>query len=222
MFKILLVSNLSRLFFSSLTALIQLIGTVTIAFKLINDPSTALLAWTTTPWTLPTNLALCVHPEFTYIKIHDKERDTNFILCDKLLSTLYKDAAKAKKEKKYEVLETYKGKDLVGIKYEPLFDYFKEKVSYIVDPSSSDVADLVSTSLRNSTPIEHSRSSPTLMLPTLPVPVSFTKLPLLVTTITVSLFEKVSLERKRCLLALSTRKVSTPMRFLISLVNTSR
>jgi len=216
------VSNLSRLFFSSLTALIQLIGTVTIAFKLINDPSTALLAWTTTPWTLPTNLALCVHPEFTYIKIHDKERDTNFILCDKLLSTLYKDAAKAKKEKKYEVLETYKGKDLVGIKYEPLFDYFKEKVSYIVDPSSSDVADLVSTSLRNSTPIEHSRSSPTLMLPTLPVPVSFTKLPLLVTTITVSLFEKVSLERKRCLLALSTRKVSTPMRFLISLVNTSR
>ena len=216
------MSNLSRLFFSSLTALIQLIGTVTIAFKLINDPSTALLAWTTTPWTLPTNLALCVHPEFTYIKIHDKERDTNFILCDKLLSTLYKDAAKAKKEKKYEVLETYKGKDLVGIKYEPLFDYFKEKVSYIVDPSSSDVADLVSTSLRNSTPIEHSRSSPTLMLPTLPVPVSFTKLPLLVTTITVSLFEKVSLERKRCLLALSTRKVSTPMRFLISLVNTSR
>ncbi|GAA6058910.1 hypothetical protein JCM10212_002862 [Sporobolomyces blumeae] len=100
---------------------------VTISFKLVDDPSTALLAWTTTPWTLPTNLALCVHPDFTYIKIHDKERDTNYILCDKLLSTLYKDAAKAKKEKKYEVLETYKGKDLVGIKYEPLFDYFKDK-----------------------------------------------------------------------------------------------
>lgn len=103
--------------------------TVTVAFKLISDPSTALLAWTTTPWTLPTNLALCVHPDFTYIKIHDKERDTNFILCEKLLSTLYKDAAKAKKEKKYEVLETYKGKDLVGLQYEPLFNYFKEKVS---------------------------------------------------------------------------------------------
>jgi isoleucyl-tRNA synthetase len=107
--------------------------TVTIAFKLISDPSTALLAWTTTPWTLPTNLALCVHPEFTYIKIHHKERDTNFILCDKLLSTLYKDAAKAKKEKKYEVLETYKGKDLVGLKYEPLFNYFKDKVSDFLD-----------------------------------------------------------------------------------------
>ncbi|BGP16782.1 hypothetical protein JCM10213_002176 [Rhodosporidiobolus nylandii] len=100
---------------------------VTVAFTLLDDPSTSLLAWTTTPWTLPSNLGLCVHPELTYIKIHDKERDANFVLCDKLLSTLYKDAAKAKKEKKYEVLATYKGTDLVGWKYEPLFPYFKEK-----------------------------------------------------------------------------------------------
>lgn len=69
-----------------------------------------------------------MHPDFTYLKIHDAERDANFILCDKLLGTLYRDAAKAKKEKKYTVVETFKGKDLVGKTYEPLFPYFKEKV----------------------------------------------------------------------------------------------
>ncbi|TNY21876.1 putative ILS1-isoleucyl-tRNA synthetase [Rhodotorula diobovata] len=100
---------------------------VTVAFTLTEDPTTSFLAWTTTPWTLPSNLGLCVHPDFTYLKIHDAERDANFILCDKLLGTLYRDAAKAKKEKKYTVVETFKGKDLVGKTYEPLFPYFKEK-----------------------------------------------------------------------------------------------
>lgn len=104
---------------------------VTVAFTLIDDPTTAFLAWTTTPWTLPSNLALCVHPELTYIKIHDVERDTNFILCDQLLATLYKDAAKAKKEKKYTVLATYKGSELEGMKYVPLFNYFTAAVSII-------------------------------------------------------------------------------------------
>ncbi|GAA5879032.1 hypothetical protein JCM3774_004476 [Rhodotorula dairenensis] len=100
---------------------------VTVAFTLVNDPKTSFIAWTTTPWTMPSNLALCVHPDLGYVKIHDVERDANFILCDKLLSCLYKDPAKAKKEKKYEVLETYKGTDLVGMEYEPLFPYFKER-----------------------------------------------------------------------------------------------
>ncbi|SCV70092.1 BQ2448_1486 [Microbotryum intermedium] len=100
---------------------------VTVSFPLLLDPSVSLLAWTTTPWTLPTNMALCVHPDLTYIKIHDAERDAKFILCDELLSTLYKDPAKAKKEKKYTVLETYKGRDLVGLTYEPLFTYFYDK-----------------------------------------------------------------------------------------------
>ncbi|BGP00043.1 Isoleucine--tRNA ligase, cytoplasmic [Rhodotorula toruloides] len=100
---------------------------VTVAFTLVDDPKTSFLAWTTTPWTLPSNLGLCVHPDFTYVKIHDVERDADFILCDKLLNALYKDPAKAKKEKKFEVLETYKGSDLVDIKYEPLFPYFVEK-----------------------------------------------------------------------------------------------
>lgn len=100
---------------------------VTVAFPLIDDPSVSLLAWTTTPWTLPSNLALCVEPTFDYLKIYDEEKKHTFIICDKLLTTLYKDPKKAKFKK----LETLKGKDLVGLKYEPLFPYFVEKVGSV-------------------------------------------------------------------------------------------
>ncbi|KAN0064625.1 isoleucine--tRNA ligase [Thecaphora frezii] len=96
---------------------------VVVSFPLVTDPKTAFLAWTTTPWTLPSNLALCVHDDFTYIKIHDDERDMNFIIHENLLGTLYKDPKKAKFQK----LETYKGKDLVGLKYEPIFPFFAHR-----------------------------------------------------------------------------------------------
>nr|ASF90270.1 hypothetical protein SPAR02944 [Bartheletia paradoxa] len=96
---------------------------VTVSFPLIDDPKTCLLAWTTTPWTLPSNLALCVHPDFTYIKIHDTEKDLNFIILEKLLTTLYKDPKKAKFTK----IGTIKGSEMAGWKYVPIFDYFKEK-----------------------------------------------------------------------------------------------
>ncbi|CDU25686.1 probable ILS1-isoleucyl-tRNA synthetase [Sporisorium scitamineum] len=96
---------------------------VTVSFPLVEDPKTAFLAWTTTPWTLPSNLGLCVHPDFNYVKIHDDERDMNFIIHEDLLTTLYKDPKKAKFQK----IETYKGKDLVGKQYEPIFPYFQER-----------------------------------------------------------------------------------------------
>ncbi|KAK0461235.1 tRNA synthetases class I-domain-containing protein [Desarmillaria tabescens] len=96
---------------------------VTVAFPLVDDPSTSLLAWTTTPWTLPSNLALCVHPDFTYIKIHDQARDQNFILFEGLLSTLYKDPKKAKFKK----IGQFLGADMKGWRYVPLFEYFTEK-----------------------------------------------------------------------------------------------
>ncbi|KAI0049465.1 isoleucine-tRNA ligase [Auriscalpium vulgare] len=96
---------------------------VTVAFSLVDDPGTSLLAWTTTPWTLPSNLALCVHPDFTYIKIHDQERDENFILHEKLLRTLYKDPKKAKFKK----LGQFKGIDMKGWRYVPLFEYFTDR-----------------------------------------------------------------------------------------------
>ncbi|GAA97385.1 uncharacterized protein L969DRAFT_94442 [Mixia osmundae IAM 14324] len=96
---------------------------VTVSFPLVDDPKTLLLAWTTTPWTLPSNVALCVHPDLTYIKIHDTEKDQTFVLCDQLLTTLYKDPKKAKFTK----LGVYKGSEMVGWRYEPIFDYFVDK-----------------------------------------------------------------------------------------------
>lgn len=97
---------------------------VTVAFPLVDDRTTSLLAWTTTPWTLPSNLALCVHPDYTYVKIHDDERDQNFILHENLLRTLYKDPKKAKFKK----IGTFKGADMKGWRYVPLFEYFTEQV----------------------------------------------------------------------------------------------
>lgn len=96
---------------------------VTVAFHLVDDPDTSLLAWTTTPWTLPSNLALCVHPDLTYLKIFDEQHQRNFILCDKLLGTLYKDPKKAKFKK----VGTYRGKELEGWRYTPLFPYFVDE-----------------------------------------------------------------------------------------------
>ncbi|KAF8635210.1 hypothetical protein AX17_003986 [Amanita inopinata Kibby_2008] len=96
---------------------------VTVSFPLVDDPTTSLLAWTTTPWTLPSNLALCVHPDFVYIKIHDTERDQNFILHEELLKTLYKDPKKAK----YKKLGQFQGSDMKGWRYVPLFEYFTER-----------------------------------------------------------------------------------------------
>ena len=99
--------------------------TVTVSFPLVDDPSTSLLAWTTTPWTLPSNLALCVHPNFNYIKIHDQERDQNFIIHENLLKTLYKDPKKAKFKK----IGSFKGSDMKGWRYVPLFEYFTNQVN---------------------------------------------------------------------------------------------
>ena len=104
---------------------------VTVSFPLVEDPSTSLLAWTTTPWTLPSNLALCVNPDYTYIKIEDQERKQNFILHENLLRTLYKDPKKAKFKK----LGQYKGSEMKGWRYVPLFDYFVEKVRVYISSS---------------------------------------------------------------------------------------
>lgn len=95
---------------------------VVCAFPLINDPQTCLLAWTTTPWTLPSNLALAVHPDFEYVKIKDELSSKYYILLESLMSTLYKDPKKAK----FQIVERIKGRDMLGWQYEPPFDYFYE------------------------------------------------------------------------------------------------
>ncbi len=82
-----------------------------------------ILAWTTTPWTLPSNVGLCVNPNETYVKV--KSQDYTYYmaqaLCEKVLG------------EEYNVLETYVGKDLEYKEYEPLFDFVQpEKKAYFV------------------------------------------------------------------------------------------
>lgn len=82
------------------------------------------LAWTTTPWTLPSNTGLCVNPDLDYAKVKAADGYTYVMACsllDKVLGPLAKDGTPA-----YEVLETCKGTDLVGMDYEPLYDCAKE------------------------------------------------------------------------------------------------
>jgi isoleucyl-tRNA synthetase len=94
---------------------------ITVAFKLLAHENTFILAWTTTPWTLPSNLALAVGKELAYVKVNDKASGRNFILGQSRLAHYYK------KEDEYEVLESYSGDQLVDMAYEPLFPYFKER-----------------------------------------------------------------------------------------------
>ena len=90
-----------------------------VRFKVIGEDA-YFLAWTTTPWTLPSNVALCVNPDETYCKVKVADGYTYYMaeaLLDKVLGKL----AKEEGEKAYEVLETYKGTDLEHKEYEPLF-----------------------------------------------------------------------------------------------------
>ncbi len=82
-----------------------------------------ILAWTTTPWTLPSNVALCVNPDEAYVKAKAADGFT-YYMAEALLDTvLGKLADEEKGVAAYEVLETYKGKDLEYKEYEPLFAY---------------------------------------------------------------------------------------------------
>lgn len=80
------------------------------------------LAWTTTPWTLPSNLGLCVNPDFEYVKIKCIDGYT-YILAKELVDSVLSCVTAEEGQKKYDILETYKGSDLVGMKYEPLYPY---------------------------------------------------------------------------------------------------
>lgn len=93
---------------------------VTIGFESLDQENTYFVAWTTTPWTLPSNLALCVNPDFEYVKIFDEKKGKNFILLESLLKTLYKKPA----AEKLKTVAKFKGSELVGLKYKPLFPYF--------------------------------------------------------------------------------------------------
>lgn len=92
-------------------------------FKAKDEENLYFLAWTTTPWTLPSNVALCVNPNEEYVKV--KYEDTNYIMAQALLDSVFED--------KYEIVQTYLGKDLEYRHYEPLYTYanFKEDAYYV-------------------------------------------------------------------------------------------
>ena len=89
---------------------------ITIKFRQQGEPNTYFLAWTTTPWTLPSNLALALGPEITYVKVADGGQ--RYILAKERLGAYYREASE------YTILEQWRGKELEGIGYEPLFPYF--------------------------------------------------------------------------------------------------
>lgn len=90
----------------------------------VKDEDAYILAWTTTPWTLPSNVALCVNPDEEYVKI--KTENYVYYLAKALVESVI--------EEDYEILETYKGRDLEYKEYEPLFDFVspKQKCWYVV------------------------------------------------------------------------------------------
>ncbi len=96
---------------------------VYVKFAVRGEKQVYFMAWTTTPWTLPSNVALTINPDVTYVKA--KCSDEVYILAEALAETVLAE--------EYEVIEKIKGKDLLGMEYEPLFDFAKlEKRAYYV------------------------------------------------------------------------------------------
>ena len=93
-------------------------------FKVVGKENTYILAWTTTPWTLPSNLALCVNKSYEYAEVKanvgtdDEPKYENYILAKDLIETVLK-------ETPYEIIRTFKGEELLGTKYEQLMPFAK-------------------------------------------------------------------------------------------------
>ncbi len=96
---------------------------IVVRFALANKPDTFFLAWTTTPWTLPSNVALCVNAKEDYATV--EHNGQYFILAKELIGRHFEQG-------EYKVVKTQKGKELEGVKYLPLFAYQQEKNAYFV------------------------------------------------------------------------------------------
>ncbi len=100
---------------------------VFVKFKVKGEENKYFLAWTTTPWTLPSNVALCMNAKETYVEIKAEDGDS-YILAEALVGKLFEN---------YEVVSTKTGKDYEYAEYEPLFDFavgtFKEKAYYVTN-----------------------------------------------------------------------------------------
>jgi len=107
---------------------------VTVRFAITSGQleGASFLAWTTTPWTLPSNLALCVGPEIDYVAVKSQKDDSVYILAQARLEAYFKS------EEEYEVLHNYKGTDLVGWTYEPLLPYFADGIVHMAPAYGED------------------------------------------------------------------------------------
>ncbi len=95
---------------------------LTVRFKSVTK-NRYFLAWTTTPWTLPSNLALAVNAEVDYVEIKETATTEHYVLAESRLPAYYK------LENEYEIVSKFKGKELENETYEPLFPHFKDKKS---------------------------------------------------------------------------------------------
>ncbi len=97
--------------------------TGTVRFALLERPNTYFMAWTTTPWTLPSNVGLAVGPEIDYVELHELASGDRYILAANRVSAYFAD------ETLYKVEAQYKGAQLAGLRYEPLMPYFAHLAS---------------------------------------------------------------------------------------------
>jgi len=107
----------------------------TVLFKVVVDnrgltpfqDDTYFLVWTTTPWTLPSNMALCVNKKIIYVCVKDQTNGKHYIVSEKkyLKSMVNTTISKSSKDLRYLKTNQYTGSDLLGLKYEPVFSYFK-------------------------------------------------------------------------------------------------
>ncbi len=97
--------------------------TAFVKFKVKGEENKYILAWTTTPWTLPSNVALCMHPDYDYVEVQMEEGGEKYVLAEGLLKSVLG-------EEGYTVLSTKKGTDYEYVEYEPLYPFGKDIFKY--------------------------------------------------------------------------------------------
>ena len=94
---------------------------VTVKFALTSEPNNFILAWTTTPWTLPSNLALCAGPNLNYVCLQPHESEEKYWICEGRLSAYFEEGS-------YQIIKRCDGKELEGLAYEPIFRFADGRV----------------------------------------------------------------------------------------------
>ena len=97
--------------------------TAFVKFKVVGEENKYILAWTTTPWTLPSNVALCMNPAFDYVEVQMEESGEVYVLAEGLLKSVLG-------EDGYTILSKKKGTQYEYVAYEPLYPFGKEKFNY--------------------------------------------------------------------------------------------